>query len=327
MSLPTPFVEHSLSFHIRIGKDDPMRPMLASRGDHVPTGPEWRHEVKWDGMRVLYDAGRIFSRNENDVTVSFPELAGLTDRDVLLDGEIVALRDGRPSFAALQERMHVSQARRAAALAEVTPVTLLVFDLLRLDGRDLTRLPLAERRATLEALDLASERVQVPAWYDDGAMLLEATDQQGLEGIVSKRLSSRYEPGQRSNHWLKFPHRRRTSWVVGGWRPETDSTSRLGAVLVGEPTSGGLLYRGRVGSGIAGKVGPVLLELLTPLARSDSPFVDEVPRLDALGTRWVEPVVVVDVEALGLTDQGRLRQPSYRGVRSDLTPADLEAQS
>jgi len=318
---------HSLSFHIRIGKDDPMRPMLATRGDHVPVGSEWAHEVKWDGMRVLYDAGRFLSRNENDVTVSFPELAGFTDRDVLLDGEIVALRDGRPSFAALQERMHVAQARRAATLAQVTPVTLLVFDLLRLDGQDLTRRPLAERRVALEALDLAAERVQVPAWYDDGAMLLEATDQQGLEGIVSKRLDSRYEPGRRSRNWLKFAHRRRTSWVVGGWRPETDSTIRLGAVLVGEPTATGLLYRGRVGSGIAGKVGPLLLELLAPYERATSPFADEVPRVDALGTRWVEPVVVVDVEALGLTDQGRLRQPSYRGVRSDLTPADLEAQS
>ena len=314
-----------------------MRPMLATRGDHVPTGAEWTHEVKWDGMRVLVSTSstdgtvRIFSRNENDVTVSFPELAALgasvADRDLLLDGEIVALRDGRPSFAALQERMHVTQARRAAALAEVTPVTFLVFDLLRLDGQDLSRRPLAERRTALEALGLATAHVQVPAAYDDGAMLLQATDQQGLEGIVSKRLSSRYEPGLRSKNWLKFPHRRRTSWVVGGWRAETDSTSRLGAVLVGEPTPGGLLYRGRVGSGISGKVGPMLLDLLAPLARSTSAFVDEVPRVDALGTHWVEPVLVVDVEALGLTDVGRLRQPSYRGLRSDLTPDDVGDQS
>ena len=304
-----------------------MRPMLATRGDHVPSGPEWTHEVKWDGMRVLYDAGRFLSRNENDVSVSFPELGGFADRDVLLDGEIVALRDGRPSFAALQERMHVGQARRAAALAEVTPVTFLVFDVLRLDGRDLTREPLAERRRILESLDLNHAHWQVPAAYDDGAMLLTATDQQGLEGIVSKRLTSRYEPGIRSKHWLKFPHRRRTSWVIGGWRPETDSAHRLGAVLVGRPTADGLLYMGRVGSGIAGKVGPALLAQLRPLERDTSPYFDEVPRLDTLGTHWVEPVLVVDVESLGLSAQGRLRQPSYRGLRPDLTPADLEDQS
>lgn len=304
-----------------------MRPMLATRGTHVPAGPEWTHEVKWDGMRVLADAGadrvRLTSRNENDVSVSFPELAGLAGRDLLLDGEVVAFDDGRPSFAALAERMHVRQLRRAEALAESRPVTYLVFDLLRLDGRDLTREPLAVRRELLEGLGLTDVAWQVPGTYDDGAMLLEATRQQQLEGVVSKRLSSRYEPGARSRHWLKFPHRHRTSWVVGGWRPETGSQTRLGAVLVGEPTAEGLVFRGRVGSGIAGRTGPLLKELLAPLTTDRSPFRDDVPREDARGTQWVEPQVVVDVESLGLGGQGRLRQPAFRGVRGDLTPADL----
>ena len=307
-----------------------MRPMLATRGDRVPTGPEWTHEIKWDGMRILADvrrdAGRgvrLTSRNENDVSASYPELLELPGRDLLLDGEVVVFDDGLPSFGALAERMHVRNARRAAALAESRPVTYLVFDVLRLDGRDLMREPLEVRRAVLEGLGLADEWWQVPQTYDDGVVLLDATDRQGLEGVVSKRLASRYEPGQRSRSWLKFAHRRRTSWVVGGWRPETGSTSRLGAVLVGEPTPDGLLYRGRVGSGIAGKVGPLLRELLEPLARPSSPFADEVPRPDALGTHWVEPVLVVDVESLGLGRQGRLRQTSYRGLRTDLSPADL----
>ena len=307
-----------------------MRPMLATRGDRVPTGPEWTHEIKWDGMRILADvrrdAGRgvrLTSRNENDVSASYPELLELPGRDLLLDGEVVVFDDGLPRFGALAERMHVRNARRAAALAESRPVTYLVFDVLRLDGRDLMREPLEVRRAVLEGLGLADVWWQVPQTYDDGVVLLDATDRQGLEGVVSKRLASRYEPGQRSRSWLKFAHRRRTSWVVGGWRPETGSTSRLGAVLVGEPTPDGLLYRGRVGSGIAGKVGPLLRELLEPLARPSSPFADEVPRPDALGTHWVEPVLVVDVESLGLGTQGRLRQPSYRGLRTDLSPADL----
>jgi bifunctional non-homologous end joining protein LigD len=110
---------------------------------------------------------------------------------------------------------------------------------------------------------------------------------------------------------------------VGGWRRETDSQHRLGAVLVGEPTAGGLLYRGRVGSGLAGKKAAMLREVLGSLARATTPFVDEVPRPDALGTTWVEPVLVVDVESLGPSAQGRLRQPSYVGVRADLTPEDL----
>ena len=316
--------------------------MLATRGSHVPAGGGWFHEVKWDGMRILYDVephraspsrsgARLMSRNENDVSVSFPELQGLADRDLLLDGEVVAFDQtdgGRPSFARLAERMHVANAKRAAALVDITPVTFLVFDLLRLDGRDLTSRPLSERRELLESLGLADVHWQVPAVYDDGAMLMQATEEQGLEGVVSKRLSSRYEFGVRTRHWLKFPHRRQTSWVVGGWRLETDSTNRLGAVLVGEPTpDGGLLYRGRVGSGITGKVGVMLRELLEPRSRGTSPFADEVPRLDALGTRWVDPVLVIDVESLGFSGQGRLRQPSYRGLRTDLTPDDLREQA
>jgi bifunctional non-homologous end joining protein LigD len=304
-----------------------MRPMLATRGTHVPTGDEWVHEVKWDGMRVLVDVHdgrlRLTSRNENDVTVSFPELRDLPGDDLLLDAEVVAFLDGIPTFGALQERIHVGNAKRAAALAERNPVTLLAFDLLRLDGRDLTREPLDVRRGLLTGLGLDEVAWQVPPVYDDGAMLFQATLDQGLEGMVSKRRSSRYDFGVRSPHWLKFPHRRRTSWVVGGWRPEVGSASRLGAVLVGEPTPDGLLYRGRVGSGIAGKVGPMLKEALAPYARDASPFADEVPRLDALGTHWVEPVLVVDVESLGLSPQQRLRQPSYRGVRPDLNPEDL----
>ena len=304
-----------------------MRPMLATRGTHVPTGQEWRHEVKWDGMRVLVDVrrgeARLWSRNENDATVSFPELRALPVDDALLDGEVVAFADGAPSFAALAERMHVSRADRARALAERLPVTLIVFDLLRLGDRDLMEEPLGTRRELLEGLDLHDDRWQTPPTYDDGQMLFDATFQQGLEGIVSKRLSSRYRPGQRSKDWLKFAHRRRESYVVGGWRLETDSKDRLGAVLIGEPGAGGLRYRGRVGSGIAGKKALLLREVLADLTRETTPFVDEVPRLDALGTTWVEPVLVVDVESLGPSAQGRVRQPSYVGTRADLTPEDL----
>lgn len=309
-----------------------MRPMLATKGTRVPSGDEWVHEIKWDGVRLLADVtperARFTSRNENDVTGGYPELQELAGRDLLLDGEVVVLEDGRPSFGALAERMHLRDARRLAVLTQRRPVTFLIFDLLRLDGRDLSREPLAVRRELLESLGLGDVWWQVPATYADGRSLLDATRQQRLEGIVSKRLSSRYDFGVRSPHWLKFAHRERTSWVVGGWRPETGSEDRLGALLVGEPThDGGLRFRGRVGSGIAGKVGPVLKELLAPLARDSSPFTDEVPRVDALGTHWVDPVVVVDVESLGLGAQGRLRQPSYQGVRSDITPDDLRETS
>ena len=313
--------------------DGGVLPMLATKGDHVP-GAGWTHEVKWDGMRVLVDRTerglRIWSRNENDVTVSFPELhalAALGD-DFLLDGEVVALGEGVPSFGALADRMHVRDTNRARRLAEKNPVTLIVFDLLRFDGEDLCALPLAERRLRLEALglDTVPERMgawHVPPTYDDGEMLYEAAQQQGLEGIVSKRLSSPYRPGQRSRDWLKFPIRPTGSYVVGGFRHEHGSTHRLGAVLVGQPTERGLEFRGRVGSGIGGKAGPILAEELLPLVVPDSPFTQALPRLDLVGTVWVQPKLVVDVQYLKLTTDGRLRQPAYRGVRTDLSPEDL----
>lgn len=313
-----------------------MQPMLATRGDHVPGGPEWTHEVKWDGIRALVEVKdgrlRIWTRNENEVSVAYPELRGLAEiaEDVLIDGEIVALGDGIPSFGAIADRMHVRDPIRAARLAETNPVTLLAFDLLRLDGEDLCGRPLRERRELLLGLDLEApfadgERVawQVPPTYDDGAMLLEAAKAQGLEGIVSKRLASHYFPGRRSKDWLKFPIRPTGSFVVGGYRHEIGSESRLGAVLVGQPGPAGLVFRGRVGSGLAGKAGQRLGDLLRPLEVTESPFTEELPRVDRDGTVWVRPEVVIDVEYLVLTRDGRLRQPSYRGVRTDLDATDV----
>jgi len=310
-----------------------MRPMLASSGTRVPSGPQWVHEIKWDGIRVLaeVDGGRLrlWSRNENDVTMAYPELQGLAGigHDVLLDGEIIAFTDGVPTFAALADRMHVRNARRAAALAQTNPVTLVAFDLLRLDREDLTGRPLSERREALLSLGLDDPRWQVPATYDDGLMLMEVTAQQHLEGVVSKKRDSRYHFGRRTTDWLKFPHRNTESYVVGGWRLETDSSSRLGALLVGEPGPDGLSYRGRIGSGLAGREGQRLLELLTSLHSDRSPFCDEVPRVDSAGTTWVRPELVVEIACLGVTRGGRLRQPSYQGIRSDLSAADLMAKA
>jgi bifunctional non-homologous end joining protein LigD len=312
-----------------------MRPMLATTGTHVPAGDDWVHEVKWDGIRLLgerYADGsiRLTTRNENDATPAWPEIvprAGV-GRDLVVDGEVIALNDrGLPDFRVLAMRMHVRDPRKVARFAAARPATYMVFDLLRLDGTDLTGLPWTERRAWLEALahDGVLGGWQVPATYDDGRLLREATHAQGLEGILSKRRTARYECGVRSRAWLKFPHRFRASYVVGGWRPQVDTADRLAALLVGEPTAEGLLYRGRVGSGITGRHSQLLRELLT--ARASSPFADEVPREDLPGTRWTEPLIVVEVEThgigTGLASGGRLRQPSYQGVRADLTPEDL----
>lgn len=309
-----------------MGRVTPL-PMLATVGRHVPTGEEWRHEVKWDGVRAIAvvedGAVTLTSRNGNRITPAWPELVTPPpDRHgLVVDGEIIALNErGVPDFRVLAERIHVRKVSQVARLAERVPATFMVFDVLRYGGRDLTRLPLTERRELLEGLDLGTW--QVPATYDDGPMLHGATLEQGLEGIVSKRADSVYRPGERTSNWLKFAHRHRASYVVGGWRPQTGTTDRLGALLVGEPTAEGLLYRGRVGSGIGGKQSRALAELVEPLARRTSPFADEVPKVDAAGTHWCEPELVVDIETHGHGYE-RLRQPSFQGVRSDLSPDDL----
>ena len=308
-----------------------LRPMLATKADSVPTGDDWLHEVKWDGVRVLLDTtadgSRMWSRNGNDVTPAWPELSRspLGERDVLLDGEVIALNDrGVPDFRVLQHRMHLRSPRDAERLSGTIPATYMVFDLLRLDGEDLTREPLERRREVLAGLDLAATRWQVPDAYDDGAMLLDATLQQGLEGVVSKRRDSRYDFDTRSSHWRKLAHRHRGTFVVGGWRPQVGTSDRLASVLVGEATVDGLLYRGRVGSGLTGATARRLADLLAPHVRAASPFADEVPRVDARGTTWVDPVVVVDIDTHGL-GYDRLRQPSFQGVRTDVSPEDLVA--
>lgn len=305
-----------------------MKPMLATRGDQVP-GAGWIHEVKWDGIRALVDVTgervRITTRNENEVAVAYPELHGLTglDRQLLLDGEIVALGSGAPSFRDLADRMHVRDAAKAVRLAARNPVTLMVFDVLRIDGTDVSTRPFLERRELLLGLGLDAGAWQVSPTYDDGQLLLDAAQAQGLEGIVSKKLSSPYRADYRSKDWLKFPIRPTGSYVVGGYRYETGSDVRLGALLLGEPTADGLRFRGRVGSGIAGKAAQRLDQLLRPLVRPESPFDEELPRPDRDGTVWVEPDVVVDVQYLEVTRDGRLRQPAYRGVRTDLDASTL----
>ena len=161
-------------------------------------------------------------------------------------------------------------------------------------------MPLGERRKILRDLGLEHSTWQVPDAYDDGPMLFEATLQQGLEGIVSKRLTSRYAFGERTKNWLKFAHRHRRSYVVGGWRPQEGTTDRLAALLVGEPTADGLLYRGRVGSGIGGAASRPLTALVARSAAATARSPTRCRAVDARGTFWLEPVLVVDVETHGV---------------------------
>jgi len=306
-------------------------PMKATAGD-LPVGDGWTFEVKWDGMRALAfiqgESLRVQSANERDVTPSWPELvdlpAAVPAEAALLDGELVSTDDaGRPDFGRLQQRMHVASPAEALRRAVETPVTYVVFDLLHLDGHDLTPLPLVDRRRLLDQLLEPG-----PAWrcspvHDDGPALLAATDERGLEGVVAKRLDSRYEPGQRTRTWRKVKVRRRQEMVVGGWLPgEGARGGRIGALLVGyhdRPDDGRpLRYAGRVGTGFTEVELRRLAGVFAPLATPDCPFDPPPPRADLVrGATWLHPELVAELAFAEWTGDGRLRHPSYLGLRAD----------
>jgi bifunctional non-homologous end joining protein LigD len=300
--------------------------MLATPGA-LPDGPEWLFEVKWDGIRVLADVSdgqvRLFSRTERDVTANFPELAELTNLapDVLLDGEVVMLERGVPSFAALADRMHGPVSPRVAL---ARPVTFMVFDVLRLYGVPLLERSFEERHATLQRLDLAAvPTLSLSPTYTDGKALLEATRQRGMEGIVAKRRDGVYRPGRRSPGWRKVTHRHTQVCIVGGWRPERAHPTRIGALLLGVPDSAGMRYAGRIGSGLTSELAQRILRERLVEARKP-PFAEPLPRAEVAGARWCEPLTVVEVGHTGWTEAGRLRQPVFRGVRDDLDPEDVQ---
>jgi bifunctional non-homologous end joining protein LigD len=300
--------------------------MLATPGA-LPIGPGWVYEVKWDGMRLLVDVVdgvlTLRSRSGRDVTTHFPELRDVLvlAPDVLLDGEVVLLENGVPSFSALADRMHRPIEERAA---RTRPVTFMAFDVLRLYGVPLLDRPFHERRATLERLDTdAAATVSLSPVYPDGPALLDATAQRGMEGVVAKQRDAVYRPGRRSPGWVKVTHRRTQACLVGGWREERTSTSRVGALLLGVLNRDGLTYAGRVGSGLAGdRTQRVLEERLAEVAAPSPPFSEKLERVDALGAHWCEPGIVVEVDHVGWTESGRLRHPVFRGIRDDLDAAD-----
>ncbi|MGA5299969.1 non-homologous end-joining DNA ligase [Nucisporomicrobium flavum] len=305
-------------------------PMLATLGE-PSAEPGQAIEFKWDGIRcVSFAEGggvRLQTRNGNDVTAAYPELAGLPDvagdRPVVLDGEIVALDEaGRPSFARLQQRMHVADP--SPALVAAVPVVYYVFDVLHLGGVSTMPLPYADRRDLLAGLALSSDEVRVPPHFVDAdpQAILTAAQAQGLEGIVVKRLGSAYQPGRRSPSWIKVPISLTQEVVIVGWKPgQGRRAGTIGSLLtaVAGP-DGRLSFAGGVGTGFTHQMLGHLQDVLRPYARSTAP-VPGVPREFARGAQWVEPLFVGEVAYRNWTPDGRLRHPSWRGLRPDKTPA------
>jgi bifunctional non-homologous end joining protein LigD len=309
-----------------------IKPMLAVAGA-LPAAADWAFEMKWDGVRaVSYSEGgrvRALSRNDRDITVSYPELRALGlalgTTQVVLDGELVAFAHGRPNFGTLQQRMHIADARTARKLAEQVPVVYVIFDLLHLEGRSLLKLPYDDRRELLESLELNGASWQTaPVFYDSGPDVLEASAAAGMEGVVAKRRDSTYLPGRRSPAWTKVKHFRTQEVVIGGWHPGNGRRAGgIGSLMMGVPDEDGLRYVGQVGTGFTDKMLDDLGARLAKHERKTSPFSGQLPAPARKDARWVTPLLVGEVAFSERTSDGLLRQPAWRGLRPDKGVQDV----
>ncbi len=307
---------------------------LPGSGTGHGEGETWSFEMKWDGIRaVAYLDGSqvdLVTRNDRNIAAGYPELTSsvppAASRGLVLDGEIVALDDaGRPSFERLQQRMHVVKPEAVRRLSVAIPVHYFAFDVLAIEERSTLGLTYDQRRELLQSLEIDGPRWLVPpAFVGDGEAALAASREQGLEGVVAKRCDSTYLAGTRSASWVKVKHVRTQEVVVGGWRPgKGRRAGGIGSLLVGIPGELGLDYVGHVGTGFSDRAFADLARSLGPEVVARSPFASELPSADAHDAVWVRPRLVGEVSYAEFTSAGRLRHPSWRGIRPDKSPTDV----
>lgn len=298
--------------------------MLASAGAPPTDTTGYCFEAKWDGIRLAArcaDRVELFSRQATNLTACFPEITGalshggLQGRSAILDGELVAFdHTARPSFELIQRRLRSS--RPNPDLIASVPVTFCVFDLVYLDGNDLTGHTYLRRRRALEDLRLHQPPIVIsPYWTGISAdAMAEVMRGLGLEGYVLKRATSTYQPGRRSTAWIKHVVRQRSPMVIGGFIPGV-SRGGLGALLVGgHDANGELRFCGQVSTGMSARERAKLVQRLAALQQPTAPFAAPIPA--DRGARWVQPKVVVDVEYRQFT--GKLRHPALKAVVDDV---------
>jgi bifunctional non-homologous end joining protein LigD len=303
-------------------------PMLATLEESIPRGAGWIFEVKWDGYRAIGFVSqsdvRLTSRKGNDLTQRFASVAKEVTKAVktpecVLDGEICALdEEGRSSFSAMQQGKPGTQ------------LVYYVFDLLELEGEPLVDLPLGERRKRLERLlDRRNRTVRLSEAFDDGESLYEAAQQQRLEGIVAKRLDSRYAVGRRTRDWLKLKTHGRQEFIIGGYtKGQGRRAGTIGSLVLAVRRGRDLEYVGNVGTGFTAEEIEKLLKRLRPLERKDAPFreVPKMPKVRKGDVVWVEPKLVAEVEFAEWTHDGHLRAPSYQGLRDDKSADEVRRE-
>jgi bifunctional non-homologous end joining protein LigD len=301
-------------------------PMLATLSEEVPRGPGWLFEVKWDGYRAIATVrggeAVLTSRRGNDLTGRFPTVARALGRatrspDCVLDGEVCALDgEGRSSFSVMQQGSG--------------PVVFYAFDVLEVDGEPLLDLPLRTRRERLEGLlDHRNTTVRLSEAFEDGDALYQAAEQQRLEGIVAKKADSRYQPGKRTRDWLKVKTHGKQEFVIAGYtKGRGRREGRLGSLVLAVHRDGELRYVGNCGTGFTDDEIDRLLTKLRPLEREAAPFsvVPKMPRVRREDVVWAEPELVCEVEFAEWTHDGRLRAPSYQGLREDKSAAEVRRE-
>jgi bifunctional non-homologous end joining protein LigD len=311
-------------------------PMYATIADAIPTGDDWTFEQKYDGMRVVASATArgtsLVTRNGRDKRAQFPEIAAALSelarragRPLVLDGEIVALRRGRPAaFQALQPRMHRSSG--VQAMVARAPAAIVLFDLLREGRTNLMRRPLSERRERLnEVVGAGNKTIRLSESSSSARRMLSRAARGAWEGVVAKRQGSRYVPGARSRDWLKLKLQHRAEFVVGGYTEPRRSREHFGALVLGYfDARGRLCYAGNMGGGFDGESLRDVSEKLHRLRRKRSPFADAVKT--PARVNWVAPKLVVEVKFAEWTADGKLRQPIFLGVRDDKAPKDVHRE-
>jgi bifunctional non-homologous end joining protein LigD len=314
-----------------------IEPMKATLSDRAFSNPDWLFEVKWDGYRIetVVDHGTVhlWTRNQHDGHTYFPGFleppSWIDAQQAIVDGEVVALDpDGHPDFGLLQER--IGSARRAPDPGRTpAPLVYQVFDLLYLDGRLLTGVPLEQRKQLLRSVLRDQPRVRYASHVEgDGLAFFDAAAAMGLEGMVAKHRRSRYEPGRRTDTWLKIKARPEQEFVVAGFLPGAGTHAELGALVVGTYQDGHLRYAGRVGSGIDTRTRRSLRERLDSLQQASSPFDPPVPATGELhAVRWAQPVIVIRAEFANWTAENLLRQASFTGIEPDRDPRSVVRES
>ena len=303
--------------------------MLATLVDEPFDSPEWLYEIKWDGYRALAfvegDSLRLVSRNQNDLTADYPELAGLAAhvkaRTAILDGEIVALdAEGRPSFSLMQQRAAGQPDRRLQP-----PLVYYVFDLLYLDGYSLLRVDLERRKQLLAERLATGPRLRYSEHFDDGLQLFAAARERGLEGIVAKRRAGCYLQ-KRSREWLKIKITRRQECVIGGYTDPRGSREHFGSLILGlYDDQGRLLHVGNAGSGFSGETHAAMWRRLQQLRTDKRAFYGDVEA--SRRKHWVRPELVAEIKFTEWTHEGRsgaikMRAPVFQGLRFDKKPRE-----